>query len=35
MVYQDSDSHGTDMFLDSSLNPSLGKLIISWLDNGL
>jgi len=34
MVYQDSNSHGTYMFLDSSLNPSLGKLIISWLDNG-
>jgi len=31
-VYQDSSSHGTDMFLDSSLNPSLDKLIISWLD---
>jgi dienelactone hydrolase len=31
-VYQDSRSHGTDMFLDSSLNPSLDKLIISWLD---
>jgi pimeloyl-ACP methyl ester carboxylesterase len=35
MIYQDSNSHGTDMFSDSSLNPSLGKLIISWLDNGL
>jgi pimeloyl-ACP methyl ester carboxylesterase len=35
MVYQDSNSHGTDMFSDSSLNPSLGKLIISWLDNVL
>ena len=31
-VYQDSSSHGTDMFLDSSLNPPLDKLIISWLD---
>jgi pimeloyl-ACP methyl ester carboxylesterase len=35
MVYQDSNSHGTDMFSDSSLNPSLGKLVISWLENGL
>jgi pimeloyl-ACP methyl ester carboxylesterase len=33
MVYQDSDSHGTDMFSDSSLNPPLGNLIISWLDS--
>lgn len=31
-VYQDSNSHGTDMFLDSSLNPPLGSLIISWLN---
>jgi pimeloyl-ACP methyl ester carboxylesterase len=31
-VYEDSSSHGTDMFLDSSLNPSLDQLIISWLD---
>lgn len=30
-VYQDSNSHGTDMFSDSSLNPPLSKLIISWL----
>lgn len=30
-VYQNSSSHGTDMFLDSSLAPSLNKLIISWL----
>jgi pimeloyl-ACP methyl ester carboxylesterase len=35
MVYQDSVSHGTDMFSDSSLNPSLDKIIISWLDSGL
>jgi pimeloyl-ACP methyl ester carboxylesterase len=35
MVYQDSNSHGTDMFSDSSLNPSLGNLIISWLDKVL
>ena len=34
MVYQDSNSHGTDMFSDSSLNPPLDKLIISWLDSG-
>jgi pimeloyl-ACP methyl ester carboxylesterase len=31
-VYQDSTSHGTDMFSDSSLNPSLDNLIISWLN---
>jgi alpha-beta hydrolase superfamily lysophospholipase len=31
-VYQDSNSHGTDMFLDSSLNPPLGSLIVSWLN---
>jgi acetyl esterase/lipase len=31
MVYQDSNSHGTDMFSDSSLNPPRDKLIISWL----
>jgi dienelactone hydrolase len=30
-VYQDSNSHGTDMFSDQSLNPPLSKLIISWL----
>lgn len=34
MVYQDSNTHGTDMFSDSSLNPPLDKLIISWLDSG-
>jgi pimeloyl-ACP methyl ester carboxylesterase len=34
MVYQDSNSHGTDMFSASSLNPPLDKLIISWLDSG-
>ena len=34
MVYQDSNSHGTDMFSDSSLNPPLDKLIMSWLDSG-
>jgi hypothetical protein len=33
MVYQNSNSHGTDMFSDSSLNPSLDRLIISWLDS--
>jgi len=31
-VYQDSNSHGTDMFSDSSLNPSLDNLVISWLN---
>jgi hypothetical protein len=31
-VYQDSSSHGTDMFLDKSLNPPLDKLILLWLD---
>jgi alpha-beta hydrolase superfamily lysophospholipase len=31
-VYQDSNSHGTDMFLDSSLHPALDSLIISWLN---
>ena len=31
-VYQDSNSHGTDMFSDTSLQPPLDKLIISWLD---
>jgi dienelactone hydrolase len=31
-VYQDSTSHGTDMFSDSSLQPPLVKLIISWLN---
>jgi pimeloyl-ACP methyl ester carboxylesterase len=31
-IYQDSNSHGTDMFSDSSLQPSLDKLIISWLN---
>jgi alpha-beta hydrolase superfamily lysophospholipase len=31
-VYQDSNSHGTDMFSDGSLNPPLGGLIISWLN---
>lgn len=31
-VYQDSNSHGTDMFSDSSLQPPLDKLIISWLN---
>jgi len=31
-VYQDSSSHGTDMFLDKSLNPPLNKLILLWLD---
>jgi len=31
-VYQDSNSHGTDMFSNSSLQPSLEKLIISWLN---
>ena len=34
-VYQDSTSHGTDMFRDSTLNPPLDKLIISWLDTTL
>ncbi len=34
MVYQDSNSHGTDMFSDSSLNPPLDNLIISWLARG-
>ena len=34
-VYQDSSSHGTDMFMDSALNPPLDKLIISWLDTTL
>jgi pimeloyl-ACP methyl ester carboxylesterase len=33
-VYQNSNSHGTDMFSDSSLNPSLDNLIISWLAFG-
>jgi alpha-beta hydrolase superfamily lysophospholipase len=33
-VYQDSNSHGTDMFSDSSLDPSLDKLIMSWLAFG-
>ncbi|MFZ0514920.1 MAG: alpha/beta fold hydrolase [Candidatus Nitrosopolaris sp.] len=33
-AYQDSNSHGTDMFSDSSLNPSLDNLIISWLALG-
>jgi hypothetical protein len=31
-TYGDSSSHGTDMFLDSSLNPPLNKLIILWLN---
>jgi pimeloyl-ACP methyl ester carboxylesterase len=31
-IYQDSSSHGTNMFLDGSLNPPLNKLVISWLD---
>lgn len=31
-IYQDSSSHGTNMFLDRSLNPPLNKLVISWLD---
>ncbi len=31
-VYQDSSSHGTDMFLDRSLNPPLDNLVILWLD---
>jgi alpha-beta hydrolase superfamily lysophospholipase len=31
-VYQDSNSHGTDMFSDSSLQPPLDKLIISRLN---
>jgi dienelactone hydrolase len=31
-VYQGSNSHGTDMFSDSSLQPPLDKLIISWLN---
>jgi alpha-beta hydrolase superfamily lysophospholipase len=31
-VYQDSNSHGTDMFSDTSLQPPLDKLIISWLN---
>jgi len=31
-IYQDSNSHGTDMFSDSSLQPPLDKLIISWLN---
>jgi pimeloyl-ACP methyl ester carboxylesterase len=30
-IYQDSSNHGTDMFLDKSLNPPLNKLVISWL----
>jgi pimeloyl-ACP methyl ester carboxylesterase len=30
-IYQDSSSHGTNMFLDKSLNPPLNKLVISWL----
>jgi len=34
-VYQDSNSHGTDMFLDSSLNPPLGSVIISWLNESI
>lgn len=33
MVYQDSNSHGTDMFSDTTLKPPLDKLIISWLDS--
>jgi pimeloyl-ACP methyl ester carboxylesterase len=32
IVYKDSDSHGTEMFSDTSLNPPLDKLIISWLN---
>jgi dienelactone hydrolase len=31
-IYQYSNSHGTDMFSDSSLQPPLDKLIISWLN---
>src|SRR6266487_288515 len=31
-LYQDSSSHGTDMFLDKSLNPPLDNLIVLWLD---
>ena len=31
-IYQDSNSHGTDMFSDSSLQPPLDKLIVSWLN---
>lgn len=31
-VYQDNSRHGTDMFLDSSLNPPLSKLVVSWLN---
>ena len=31
-VYQDSSSHGTDLFLDKSLNPPLDKLVLLWLD---
>lgn len=31
-IYQYSTSHGTDMFSDSSLQPPLDKLIISWLN---
>jgi hypothetical protein len=31
-IYQDSNSHGTDMFSDSSLQPPLDKLIISCLN---
>jgi pimeloyl-ACP methyl ester carboxylesterase len=30
-IYQDSNSHGTDMFSDSSLQPPL-TLIVSWLN---
>ena len=30
-IYEDSSSHGTNMFLDKSLNPPLNKLVISWL----
>jgi pimeloyl-ACP methyl ester carboxylesterase len=30
-VYQNSNSHGTDMLPDPLLNPPLSKLIISWL----
>ena len=31
-IYQDSNSHGTDMFSDSSFQPPLEKLITSWLN---
>jgi alpha-beta hydrolase superfamily lysophospholipase len=31
-VYQDSSSHGTDLFFDKSLNPPLDKLVLLWLD---